>query len=310
MAGWNLDDVITCPWTATGHERHRRLHHGPWMEDAQVQSTASSQSNSRGRLAALACWGVFAAMVLFAWTVVQGPVRAQTGEDATTNAGTFLWDRDCASCHGTAAEGTAWGPSLQGKGPAGVSLAVTTGRMPLPAAVVKDRTSIAFGDLQVDRGPVAYSPQEIDALVSHARTFIEGPDVPHVDIADADLTRGAAIFQLNCASCHTWSGRGGALTSGRVAVSLTHATPTQVVESMRSGLGTMPVFTEATLDDDEATDVAAYVAYLQDPVTPLGSPLGFIGPVAEGFVAWLIGIAGLLLVVRWIGLGGSVDEHE
>jgi len=40
---------------------------------------------------------------------------------------------------------------------------------------------------------------------------------------------------------------------------------------------------------------------LQQPTNPGGFGLGGVGPVAEGFVALLIGVGGLALVCFWIG---------
>lgn len=265
-----------------------------------------SRSKCRRFVQAAACWSVFAFVVAVSSTLLARPVGAQS--DDSIADGRFLWNRDCVSCHGTSGNGTSTGPDIQGKGSAGVSLVLTTGRMPLPADAALPSRQVDAEDLQVDRGPVAYTPAEIDALVAYAGTFLAGPEVPVVDIAGADVARGAELFQINCAACHTWSGRAGALTSGQVAVSLTQATDVEVVEAMRTGLGAMPVFNRDTFDDDEADDIAAYVQYLQDPVTPLGSPLGFLGPVAEGFVAWLVGIVGLVLAIRWIGQASSTED--
>lgn len=289
-----------------------------------VQSSGSPPRRGR-RLAQVAvCWGLFTLVVTALWTMLDHPADAQAEDAQASTAddvaatGQFLWQRDCASCHGPSGTGTPSGLNLQGKGPAGISLVLTTGRMPLPLDAVGPNEDIDFDDLQVNRGAVAYTPDQIDALVAHASTFVDGPEVADVDITTGNVSRGGETFQINCAACHTSTGRGGALTSGQVAVSLSQATPREVVEAMRSGLGAMPVFDEATIDQQEATDVAAYVVYLQEPATPLGRPLGFIGPVAEGFVAWLVGIVGLLLVIRWIGMReghtemgeGEVDMRE
>jgi ubiquinol-cytochrome c reductase cytochrome c subunit len=49
-------------------------------------------------------------------------------------------------------------------------------------------------------------------------------------------------------------------------------------------------------------DITAYVTEkLQHPQNPGGLALGGVGPVAEGFVALLIGVGGLALICFWIG---------
>ena len=63
----------------------------------------------------------------------------------------------------------------------------------------------------------------------------------------------------------------------------------------------MPVFDESVLSPSELDDVVAYVGYLRAPQDPGGRPIGRIGPVPEGFVAWFFGAGALLAIVAWIG---------
>lgn len=233
----------------------------------------------------------------------QAEQRGATHEDPAVR-GEAIWRRDCVSCHGPDGDGTAWGPSLQGKGAAGVHLAVTTGRMPLEDLSELRDTAPGEDRRQIPRGfhgSDEYLPGQVSALVAHARQILSGPDVPTVDVAGADVSRGAELFQSNCASCHSWSGRGGALANGHAATSLEHSSPEQVVEAMRTGLGTMPTYSESTVSEEDAAHIAAYVVYLQHPRTPGGHPLAFLGPMAEGMAAGVFGVLGLLLFVRWIG---------
>ena len=44
-----------------------------------------------------------------------------------------------------------------------------------------------------------------------------------------------------------------------------------------------------------------YVLYLQHPEDRGGASLARIGPVAEGFVAWFVGLLVLILFIAWIG---------
>lgn len=275
-----------------------------------VGASAGSRPRITGRLAHTAiAWGLFVALVWSVHAVVVAPSAAQAPQRGEERAdpearGEVLWRRDCASCHGPDGDGTAWGPSLQGKGAAGVHLTVTTGRMPIEdLAPLQDRPG-GEEQLQVPRrhrDAGEYLPGQVHALVEHARTILEGPDVPAVAVATADVSNGAQLFQSNCASCHAWSGRGGTLASGHRATPLDESSPTQVVEAMRTGLGTMPQFSEDAISDEEAADIAAYVEYLHHPRNEGGHPLDYLGPAAEGAVAGAVGIVGLLLVVRWIG---------
>lgn len=229
--------------------------------------------------------------------------EAPASGDGSRLDGETLWNRDCASCHGVTGDGTKWAPSLHDKGPAGVALTVETGRMPIErlAPFGQGRIDPEVMDEMTAADEPSYSPRQIDALVEYTRGFLGGPDVRQVDIADVDLSRGKEQFQLNCAACHGWSGRGGALTSGDVAPSLTDSTPSQVVQAMRVGLGIMPVFNEAAINDQEAAAIAGYVQVLQSPRTGGLTGLGYRGPVPEGAVAWFVGLLAIVLAVRWIG---------
>ena len=78
-------------------------------------------------------------------------------------------------------------------------------------------------------------------------------------------------------------------------------TAQQVVEAIRTGPANMPRFS-GNLTDAQVADIVSYVTgRLQQPTNPGGFSLGGVGPVAEGFVALLIGVGGLALVCFWIG---------
>ena len=117
----------------------------------------------------------------------------------------------------------------------------------------------------------------------------------------ATLAKGGSLFALNCAACHTITGAGDALAYGTFAPPLRYASATQVAEAMRTGPGNMPRFT-GNLNDAQVADIVAYVTEkIQHPSNGGGFGLGGVGPVAEGFVALLFGVGGLLLVAFWIG---------
>ena len=81
------------------------------------------------------------------------------------------------------------------------------------------------------------------------------------------------------------------------------STPTQVVEAIRLGPGTMPVFAPAAISDEQLDDVARYVEYLQHPDDRGGLPLWHLGPVPEGGMA-LLAIGALLFGLRYVGTRG------
>ncbi|MGH9119510.1 MAG: cytochrome bc1 complex diheme cytochrome c subunit [Acidimicrobiales bacterium] len=212
--------------------------------------------------------------------------------------GRALFQTGCSSCHGadgqgvTGLDGRLRGPAVDDSGSAAAYYYLTTGRMPMtnPRA-------------QPVRKPPAYDDEEITALVAFVDSLGVGPDIPAIDIdgiEGAELAEGGVVFRSNCAPCHSAAGVGGALSYGRAAPSLGDSEPLQVATAARSGPGQMPVFGRE-LSPDDLNRVAAYVDYLRSPEDPGGVPIGRVGPIPEGFVAWVFGIGGLLLAVGWIG---------
>ncbi|MDQ1383981.1 MAG: ubiquinol-cytochrome c reductase cytochrome c subunit [Actinomycetota bacterium] len=275
--------------------------------------------------AAVACFGVVgfvhAGAVARGVTAASAPNTASSTASSTTSTlpdvsasdAHLVYLRDCATCHGADARGTAYGPSLQGVGGAAVDYWVSSGRMPLvdegrPAKSPQGRAPpgqyLADPNARIARHPPAYPPATIAALVRYVAAIAPGgPAVPSVDLAHSSLSDGGQIFRLQCAACHAWSGVGGALYQ-RAAPSLHSATPTQIAEAIRIGPGQMPAFGTAAIPADQVDAVVAYVRYLDHPENRGGQPLWYLGPVAEGGVAILLGLAALLLATRWIGSRG------
>ena len=129
------------------------------------------------------------------------------------------------------------------------------------------------------------------------------PAVPYPHLQGANQSVGQSLFSLNCAACHTITGAGDALAYGTNAPSLQNRSVTtqQMAEAMRTGPANMPRFS-GNLTDAQVRDIVSYVSgRIQHPSNPGGFGLGGVGPVAEGFVALLIGVGGLALICFWIG---------
>ena len=208
--------------------------------------------------------------------------------------GQALYQSNCSSCHGDQANGKSGiAPNLLGLGAGTVDFWVSTGRMPL-----------ANTSAQAIRKSPRFNRTETLEIAAYVQSLTpgRGTQVPLVKTAGADLEAGNTLFTLNCAACHTISGAGDALVGGAYAPSLHLATPTQVVEAIRSGPGNMPRFSTGNITDAEARNITAYVTgVLQHPNDAGGIGLGGIGPVGEGFVGLLIGVGVLMLVCFWIG---------
>ena len=222
--------------------------------------------------------------------------RPAGGQGNDRARGQQLFDVGCSSCHGPAGEGVTTadnqrrGPSIQHSGEAAAFYELSTGRMPL-----------ADSNQQPRRKPAIYNADEIAALVSYVGSLGDGPTLPQVDVSNADVANGGELFRANCAPCHSASGAGGALSYGRAAPSLGAAKPEEIGAAVRAGPSQMPVFDQSVLSPRELDDVVAYVGYLRSPQDPGGLPIGRIGPVPEGFVAWFFGAGALLAIVAWIG---------
>lgn len=227
--------------------------------------------------------------------------------------GAHLFLQDCAWCHGARGEGTSRGPNLVGErnGPTLTDFELRTGRMPIqdPSEPLRRREP-------------QYPPEKIEQIVDYVSSLgAQGPDIPHPNPASGDLARGQMLYQDNCAACHSTTGIGGTLTvgaprdtAGRVArrtdnrvPGLGKSTAVEIAEAMLTGPGTMPVFGDETLSETDRNSVVRYVLYLQRASNRGGGDLGRVGPVAEGAVAWIVGLGALLALARWIGK--SVHER-
>lgn len=204
--------------------------------------------------------------------------------------GRDLFQVACSSCHGLTGEGTARGPSLVGVGAASADFYLSTGRMPLddPAE-------------QAVRKKPGYTPAQIRQLVAYVASLGPGPAIPALNPAPADLPAGYQLYANNCASCHSSAGAGGALGHANYAPPLNRATSVQVAEAVRIGPGPMPVFGPQTFDDDQVASIVRYVEYLRHPQDRGGLGLGHLGPIPEGFIAWVVGLGLIVVGIRWIG---------
>lgn len=221
-----------------------------------------------------------------------GAAEAQARANADpgmVRAGEDLYLRSCVSCHGVGGQGTDSYPKLIGVGAASADFYLRTGRMPL-----------AYPSAQPPQKAPAFSDEQIRQLVAYVASLGEGPPVPDVNPDRGDIALGSQLFLANCAACHNSAAVGGALSNGAHAPPLLEVDPNQIGEAMRVGPGQMPVFGPDTFDQHQVDSIVAYVRYLQEPDHPGGLMIGRVGPVPEGFVAWLVGLGLLLLVIRWI----------
>jgi ubiquinol-cytochrome c reductase cytochrome c subunit len=224
---------------------------------------------------------------------------ADESSSALLRTGKQLFDTSCLTCHGTNLQGVPdRGPSLIGVGEAAVYFQVSTGRMPAQ-----------HGAAQEPRKDPIFDEPQIDALGAYVQANGGGPTVtrnPDGSIAMAslrgnDLGRGGDLFRLNCSSCHNFTGKGGALSSGKYAPDLAPATEQQILDAMLTGPESMPKFSDRQLSFDAKKDIIAYVKSVTEERSPGGNALGGFGPAPEGMAMWIIGMVAVIGAALWIG---------
>jgi ubiquinol-cytochrome c reductase cytochrome c subunit len=267
----------------------------------RLAGTSRPRGRARRRLGALVR---LAAALLLAggiYTVFAPGLSAKEAPELTDAAqqGKALFDTSCVTCHGTNAQGVEGrGPSLIGVGAASVEFQVSSGRMPM-----------ARQEAQAMRKPPKFNDDQTRQLAQYIQELGGGPVVPDGPLrptttdeeqyAEA-LAHGGELYRINCSSCHTFGGGGGALSSGKFAPSLYPATDRQIWAAMLTGPQNMPVFGDNQLTPEEKQQIVAYVQNLGEDPNPGGWGIGRLGPVTEGMAIFLVGMVALIFTTLWI----------
>lgn len=232
-------------------------------------------------------WLGIGGLAVLAASSLIGEAEPARGQAAAS--GEQLYQQQCVQCHGSSGEGTQRGPALTEVGAASADFYLRSGRMPIDDP-----------GQEVARGEPHFNDAQIRALVDYVDSLGEGPAVPDLELGDVDQSRGGELYRLNCASCHNWDGKGGALVGRQNAPDL-HAIPsTQIAEAVRIGPGSMPRFGTDVLTDEDLADVVAYVQYLDEPEDEGGYGLAHWGPATEAVAAFL-SVGALLVITGWLG---------
>lgn len=225
------------------------------------------------------------------------------------NQGKDIYEVACITCHGANLQGVQdRGPSLVGVGEGAVYFQVHSGRMPMKR-----------NEAQASRKDARFNEQQTLALAAYVNANGGGPGIvkdsdgniamdslrgSHNDngeIDPQDVSRGSDLFRLNCASCHNFTGRGGALSGGKYAPTLDNANEQEIYQAMLTGPQNMPKFSDRQLSADEKKDIIAYIKSAKETPSQGGYGLGGIGPVTEGMLMWIVGIVVLIGAAMWIG---------
>lgn len=245
---------------------------------------------------------VSAGFLASALTPTPQVATATDDQAALIREGQQLYDTSCITCHGANLQGVQdRGPSLVGVGDAAVYFQVSSGRMPLARqeAQAMRKPPTATFDPHTQEGA-----DNLAALGAFVQANGGGPQLPAATgeaLRGDDPARGGELFRLNCASCHNFTGRGGALSSGKFAPSLDPANEDQIYAAMLTGPQNMPKFSDAQLSPQEKKDIIAYIKSSGETKQPGGYGLGGIGPASEGLAMWVIGIIAVVGAALWIG---------
>ncbi len=205
--------------------------------------------------------------------------------------GQQLFNVHCASCHGLYMEGSPQAPPLADTDAGNVDFMLRTGRMPAERPFIQE----------FDRQPMFSEPQ-IQSIVDYVMSKSAGDKVlPSVPVP-GNLEHGRRVWEENCEMCHASTAHGNSVGYREVAPDLMDASPIQIAEAVRMGPSVMPQFGPKVIDNASLSDVITYIEYLQHAkYNPGGLQLANLGPVAEGFVGWIVGMGLLVLLVRRIG---------
>ncbi|GAC69515.1 menaquinol-cytochrome c reductase cytochrome c subunit [Gordonia soli NBRC 108243] len=284
---------------------------------ASASATTARKARSRRKLRRRASGTVmllagllFAGVLASVLTPKPQVATADESNAALITDGKRLYETSCITCHGANLQGVPdRGPALIGVGDAAVYFQVSTGRMPA-----------ARGEAQALRKPPKFTKAQIDQLGAYIQSQGGGPQVIYERNPDGsvkkenglpvvasdslrgqNLGRGSELFRLNCASCHNFTGRGGALSSGKFAPNLDGVTEQQIYTAMLTGPQNMPKFSNRQLSLDEKKDIIGFIKYVTESKPQGGLGLGGFGPVSEGMVMWVVGVVAIVAGAMWMG---------
>ncbi|MGS2810028.1 cytochrome bc1 complex diheme cytochrome c subunit [Nocardia sp. MW-W600-9] len=274
----------------------------PAGPDNGQATKARKQRRVRRRIAgglALLVGLVGAGFLAAALTPAPQVATANEDQSALIREGKQLYETSCITCHGANLQGVVdRGPSLIGVGEAAVYFQVSSGRMPM-----------VRNEAQAMRKPEKFDAHQTDALGAFVAANGGGPsvirdangEIAQESLRGDDIGRGSELFRMNCASCHNFTGRGGALSGGKFAPPLAEANEQQIYDAMITGPQNMPKFSDRQLTPEEKRDIIAYVKNAAEEKAPGGWDLGGFGPATEGLAIWVIGITAVVGAAMWIG---------
>ena len=133
---------------------------------------------------------------------------------------------------------------------------------------------LAASGHQAPRKAPVYTEEQVAALAAYVASLGPGPAIPtdeQISTEDADLAEGGELFRTNCAQCHNFAGRGGALSEGKYAPALMKATPREIYEAMLTGPQNMPNFPDTTVPEERSRRSSSSSSTCRTRPTRVGS---------------------------------------
>ena len=216
------------------------------------------------------------------------PALCQTTASASPPDGKAIYQQRCAECHGE-----------QGQG---VSATMTMAGPPLLAEHEPSRvlTAMEAGPSHMPRFGFVLSVEQMRTVAAYVTQKLAV-----IPMDKGSLPSGGELYRLDCNPCHGPTVRGGVLAfAGLNPPSLAQVSPPVIAGFIRTGIGPMPSFPPPVLSDEQIDSIVKYVEFMQHPPDAGGSPLGYFGPVAEGFIAWMT-LFVIIGICAWIEKGGK-----
>ncbi len=235
------------------------------------------------------------------WAALAGGIALATGgtpssaqptdvDQDTIVRGGEIFQANCAACHGPTGlggSGTAGdvsaGPAIHDVDINYSDMTMRTGRMPIASR----EAGVYIEELDdADR----------EAVVAWMLERLEVPGTPY-EVLPGDPGRGQELYARNCVACHGAGGAGGISGAGVTVPPLAGLDQVATFQGTRVGPFEMPAFSEEVLDDQQVSDIAAYLDAADDaPSTVLG--IHEVDEITGAlFALALTLVAGLLLLV-------------
>lgn len=217
-----------------------------------------------------------------------GPAVCQTPANTAPPDGKAIYQQRCAECHGEKGQG--------------VSAMITMAGPPLLAEHDASRvlTAMEVGPSHMPRFAYVLSMEQMRSVAAYVTQTLAA-----VPMDKGSLPEGGDLYRLYCDPCHGPMVRGGVLAFvGLNPPSLATLSPPLIAGFIRTGLGPMPSYPPSLLSDEQLDSIVKYVQFMQHPPDRGGSPLGYFGPVAEGFIAWMM-LFVIIGICGWIEKGGK-----